>query len=117
MRRILLVEDDPDVRLLLGHVLLAEGYKVDTAAVFADANRLVNTRFYDLVVADVQLPDGSGLAIADEAQGRGMETLVITGAALQHPNEGLQRHEYIMKPVRPDELLRVINRRLGAMLA
>ena len=38
MKRILLVEDDPELRLLLEHVLLGAGYEVDTAATVAAAN-------------------------------------------------------------------------------
>ena len=104
---------DPEVRLLLEHVLLSEGYEVDTAATFVDADRFVRTRFYDLVVTDAKLPDGNGIAIADKAEARGMGTLVTTGDALRLPMGELQRHDYLMKPVRPSELLSVINWHFG----
>jgi DNA-binding response OmpR family regulator len=113
MRGLLLVEGDPEVRQLLEHVLLSGGYKVDTAATFVDAERFVDSRLYDLVVTDAKLPDGSGIAIADKAEARGMGTLVITDDALRLPTGELERHDYVMKPVRPSELPRVINWHFG----
>jgi CheY-like chemotaxis protein len=61
-----------------------------------------------LVLTDVKLPDGNGMAIADRARDRGIEVVVITGFALQIPAEQLQRHHYLMKPVRAAELLGAI---------
>jgi CheY-like chemotaxis protein len=109
--RIMLVEDDPDVRPLLEHILLGAGYHVDVAATHARAVELLDAdALYDLVVTDGKLGDGSGLAIADRAKARGAKTLIITGYALQFPQEDLGRHRYIWKPVRRGELLAVVAR-------
>jgi len=58
--RILLVEDDPDVRLLLEHVLLGAEYGADGAETLAQAHALLGSASYDLVIADARLPDGRG---------------------------------------------------------
>jgi CheY-like chemotaxis protein len=109
--RILLVEDDPDVRPLLEHVLLGAGHIVDVAATYAGALELLNTdTVYDLVLSDGRLGDGSGIGVADRAKARGAKTLIITGYALQFPQEDLARHPYIWKPVRGTELLAVVAR-------
>jgi DNA-binding response OmpR family regulator len=79
MRRILLVEDDSDVRMLLQHVLLDAGYEVDCAESFAAARARLARRAYDLVLTDGKLGDGSGIELADDAAGRGMKALVVTG--------------------------------------
>ncbi len=113
MADILLLEDDPDVGPYLEHVLLDQGYRVYFAATVAEAQSLLHRRTYDLVVTDGRLPDGNGLTIADAAKDRGIKTLVVTGFALQLPREQLQRHEYLMKPVRAAELLGVVKLALG----
>lgn len=113
MARILLVEDDPDVRLLLEHVLLGAEYGADGAETLAQARALLGSASYDLVIADARLPDGSGIEIADAAKAMGMKTLVITGYALQHGGDELRRHEYLLKPVRPAELLLTLRRLIG----
>lgn len=113
LSRILLVEDEPQVCTLMEHVLLSAEYAVDVAASFVVAQSLLDTRAYDLVLTDGMLPDGDGLKIAQTASERGIKALVITGYALRLPKEELHRHEYLMKPIRPGELLRAVKRHLG----
>jgi DNA-binding response OmpR family regulator len=113
MHRILLVEDDPDVGPLLEHMLLSGGYKVSKVSTVAAAQALLDDRAHDLILADVNLPDGSGIAVADKATALGMKTVVITGYALQVSSGELKRHEYLMKLVRAAELLATIGRILG----
>jgi CheY-like chemotaxis protein len=105
---ILLVEDDPLVRPVMLHTLLAAGYRVDAAANAADARERLGSRSYDLVVTDGRLPDGSGLSIADEAKERGAKALVVTGHALRFVNADLGRHDYLLKPLRPAELISAV---------
>ena len=111
--RILLVEDDPDVGPLLEHALLHAGFRVHLVSGAVEAQTLLEERDYDLVLTDVMLPDGSGLNIADTANQRGIKSLVITGYAFQFPKERLAQHEVLLKPIRPNELVQAIERRLG----
>jgi two-component system, cell cycle response regulator CpdR len=112
-KRILLVEDDPNVGPLLQHVLLSAGYSVDVAATALQASWLVEMNSYDLVVADAVLPDGNGVLIADKAKALNMKAVIITGYALHIPREELGRHDYILKPVRPQEVLAAVAAYLG----
>jgi two-component system response regulator HydG len=112
MTRILLVEDEPELRLLLEHVLLGAGYEVDTAATVAAANALLDDAKYDLVLADGRLEDGTGMMVAERAIEAGSKALIITGYAFDLPREELGRYEYLLKPVRPSELLREVARAL-----
>jgi CheY-like chemotaxis protein len=114
MARILLVEDDPNVLLLLEHVLHGEGHQIDCADAVGNALRYLARRNYDLVVADGKLPDGTGMMVGDEAAAKGTKTLIITGYAFQLPREDLIRFEYLLKPVRPAELLKAIERALDS---
>jgi response regulator RpfG family c-di-GMP phosphodiesterase len=50
MARILLVEDEVDVRLIMEHVLFDAGHKVDTTGTMTGACELIRSRSYDLVV-------------------------------------------------------------------
>ena len=107
--RILVVEDDPDVGILLEHVLAAAGYRVDRASTALESRELIASNDYDLVLADGVLPDGTGVELADQARARGMKTLIITGYALQLSQLGvLGHHDYVLKPIRPDALIRIV---------
>jgi DNA-binding response OmpR family regulator len=111
--RILLVEDDVDVGPLLEHALLQAGFKVHWVSTAGEAQALLDERNYDLVLTDVMLPDGNGLDIADAATARRLKCLVITGYAFQFPKERLARHDVLLKPIRPSELVGAIERRLA----
>src|SRR4029077_6087638 len=63
--RILLVEDDPNVLMLLEHVLRGADHDVDLAATVRQARSYLGKHRYDLVVADGKLPDGTGMAVGD----------------------------------------------------
>ena len=110
MNRILLVEDEADVRLLLEHVLLSAGYRVDSTATVEAACALLDTRTYDLVVADGRLEDGTGMMVAEKAAESGTKTLIITGYAFDLPRDQLGRYDFLLKPVRPQELLEAVER-------
>ena len=106
---ILVVEDDPDVGILLEHVLAAAGYRVDRASTALESRELIASNDYDLVLADGVLPDGTGVELADQARARGMKTLIITGYALQLSQLGvLGRHDYVLKPIRPEALISIV---------
>ena len=111
--RILLVEDDPDVGPLLEHALLHAGFRVHWVSGAVEAQALLSERAYDLVLTDVMLPDGNGLDIADAAKAMGVKSLVITGYAFNFPKERLAQHDVLLKPIRPNELVGAIERRLA----
>ena len=67
MARILVVDDDEGIRTLLGDVLSVANHQVDTAATVKTARALLELNFYNLLLADLMLPDGSGIQVAEEA--------------------------------------------------
>jgi two-component system, NtrC family, response regulator HydG len=111
--RILVVEDDADLRLLLVHALVDARYRVDGVADVLEAERALARTRYDLVVADGRLPDGTGMDIADTAKARGIATLIVTGYAFHPAMAGLAQYDFLLKPVRPAELLGAIERLLA----
>lgn len=110
MNRILLVEDDPDVRLLMEGVLLDADYEVDATDTVRGGCALLSSRSYDLLLADGRLPDGTGLMVAEKAHDIGVKVLVVTGYSFELPREHISRYEVLAKPVRPSELLKAIER-------
>jgi DNA-binding response OmpR family regulator len=113
MTRILLVEDDPDVRPLLEHILLSGGFAVTAVESVSGAISLISSQPYDLVITDVNLPDGSGLGVADRAAEAGVKSLVVTGHGLSLAPGSLAAYDYLLKPLRVDELLTAIRRCLA----
>lgn len=110
MKRILLVEDDPELRLLLEHVLLGADYAVDVAGSVREAEALLDGEGYNLVLADGRLEDGTGMAVADQASQSGVKALIITGHAFEFGKDLLGRYDFLLKPVRPAELLAAVER-------
>ena len=113
MARILLVEDDLDVRPLLEHILKTEArYDVVAVESMANALALLDQQPFDLVITDVNLPDGSGLKVADKARARGVRALIFTGHGLGLEPGALAHYDYLLKPLHADEFLEAVRRRV-----
>src|SRR4051794_19025148 len=91
MPRILLVDDDDDVRTLLEHVLIAERYEVDAAGTVEAARAFLDRNYYHLLLAE--LPDGTGMQIAEEAARRGTPAIILTANAFRYPKAALARFD------------------------
>jgi DNA-binding NtrC family response regulator len=119
MSRILLVEDDAEVRLLVEHVLLDADYDVECSETFKAAAALLAYRDYDLLIADGRLRDGTGMRLADTASGRGIPALIMTGYAfvLQEAGVDLAQYDVLLKPISPEELLATVAKTLAAARA
>jgi DNA-binding response OmpR family regulator len=77
--RILVVEDNDDLRLLVTLTLDDAGYVVDGAIATEDAIRMLDTRSYDLILTDYSLPGESGLHVLSAAASRGIPAVMVTG--------------------------------------
>src|SRR5690242_20254433 len=80
MRRILLVEDDPRVRSAVRE-LLAEHHRyalVGEAATVADAHAHLRSETPDVLLLDLQLPDGSGLEVLGGAMASSCVAVILT---------------------------------------
>jgi DNA-binding NtrC family response regulator len=112
-KRILVVEDEEPVRVLVHHVLLSAGFTVDSVSTMASALAHLDAHDYHLVLTDDRLPDGRGVRIAEIAKEKGMDAVVLTGYMLQSAAADLDAHEHLMKPVRPDELVEAVDRHMA----
>jgi two-component system response regulator HydG len=113
MSRILLVEDDVDVRLVIEHVLIDAGNQVHPTGTMAAARELLNRHPYELVIADGKLPDGTGMDIADLAAQKGTKALIVTGYAFTLPADTIGRYEILLKPLRPIEIVAAVEQALN----
>src|SRR5690606_18468735 len=107
---ILVVDDDPEIRKLLGRYMDGQGFRVSLAADRREFETRMATGRIDLVVLDVMLPDGSGLDICRELRGRRPEVPVILLTALKEDVDriiGLEigADDYLGKPFNPRELV------------
>lgn len=116
MARILLVEDDGALRGALRELFEREGYEV-AAAADAAAARSAMAAGADLVVLDVGLPDGDGVALCRAWRAAGVETPVLFLTARDDEIDVVRAldaggGDYVTKPFRMQELLSRIRAQL-----
>jgi len=102
--RILVVDDEPDLRTLYELTLLREGHRVDTADNLQQAHELLDAHQFDVMITDMRLPDGLGMSLLHhiKAQGRDERSIVITAyGSAQNAVEALKAgaFDYLTKPV------------------
>jgi len=115
--RILIVDDDENIRKILSLILRQTGYLVDTAASGEEAIAKSDANFYNLALIDVRLPDIEGtklLTLMKETTPRMMK-VILTGFpllenALQAINRGVDG--YLAKPVNTSQLLKTVSQLL-----
>jgi two-component system response regulator HydG len=116
--QILLVEDDDDLRDLMQTFLRYNGYSITEACDCHTALDLLQRQNFDLVLLDINLPDGKGFRVAEVIRENHLtcKVIVVTGTAgienaLQGAAFGV--HDYISKPFKPQFLLRSIEHALS----
>ncbi|KQQ87441.1 sigma-54 dependent transcriptional regulator [Massilia sp. Leaf139] len=106
--RILVVDDEADLRELLEITLLKMGLDVDCAATLREARRQVADNSYDLVLTDMRLPDGLGLELVREVSGSSKTPIAVITAFGSAENAVVAlkagAFDYVSKPVVLDEL-------------
>jgi DNA-binding NtrC family response regulator len=116
---ILIVDDQEGILETLSAILEEKGYRTDTAKTGREAIEKSKTNFYNVALLDIKLPDieGTKLLTKIEETSPRMVKIMITGyASLENAMEALNlgADAYIMKPLDPENLLKVINEKLKA---
>lgn len=117
MFKILIAEDDNELRQLFSHVLIRNGYSVTGVDNGERALAAMDTSYYDLIISDIMMPvmDGYELVKTIRAAGNNTPVLMITARdAFDDMREGFisGTDDYMVKPVNVNELLL----RVGALL-
>ena len=109
---VLLVEDHADTRSVLGVLLNRCGCQTVTAKNLKDARSRLKDMPFDILISDLNLPDGDGLHLVQEAkQGRKLKAIAITGRASdEERDQGLKAgfDYYLTKPIDYQELKNAI---------
>ena len=116
--RLLVVDDEPDLRTLYELTLMREGYHVDSAGTVDEAWRILLDEPYDLLITDMRLPDGTGLDLLArlESAGRPEKAIVITAyGSPENAVEALKSgaYDYLTKPVDLRQFRAVVGSALG----
>jgi len=115
--KILIVEDDENIRKTMSNILQQKGYKTDTAKSGKEAEQKAKTNFYNLALLDIKLPDMEGtqlLAKLHENTPKMVKIMVTGYPSLENAMEALNQgaDAYVTKPVKPAKLLALIKEKL-----
>ena len=110
--KILVIEDEPDIRRNLEYNITREGYNVLTAASLSEAEHIVNKQSISLILLDLMLPDGSGLELCKKLKANS-ETEAIPIIILTAKDDEVDRvvgfelgaDDYVTKPFSVRELI------------
>ena len=108
--RLIVVDDDPDIRDLIVQQLRQEHYEVVAAGSLGELYQALSVHAADLIVLDLNLPDGDGLSLCRELRAEGNDVPIIMVSARGSAVDrvlGLElgADDYLTKPFEPRELL------------
>ena len=109
--RILFVEDNVNTARAMKVMLELKGFAVTVAGTVAEAATALETGSNDLIISDLNLPDGSGIEVIKNAVG--IPSIALSGSISSSDREASIAggfHEYITKPFDLQELLAVIKK-------
>jgi len=109
MYRVLVVDDEPEIRHIIRVLLEAEGYRIAEAATASRAAVAARTEKPDLVLLDLGLPDGDGLAVLRSIRSWSPVPLVVLSARTMEEQKIVAldagADDYVTKPFSAPELL------------
>jgi two-component system KDP operon response regulator KdpE len=109
MYRVLVVDDEPEIRNIIRVLLEAEGYRIAEAATASRAAVAARTEKPDLVLLDLGLPDGDGLAVLRNIRAWSPVPLVVLSARTMEEQKiaalDAGADDYVTKPFSAPELL------------
>lgn len=116
--RILLVDDDEAVLYTLSAVLQSSGFEVSAAANVSEALALVGSQTFDALLTDLHMPrPGDGLTVVSAMRHTNPKAVTLICSAFPEMQQATtailqQADEILVKPLRPDHLVKIIQERL-----
>jgi len=109
-KRLLIIDDEENMRHMLSSLLNKSGYRVDTASDGADALEKVDQTLYDFILCDLKMPNMSGMEFFETARDKLWATTVIMMSAYGNIDTAVEAmkkgaYDFISKPFKPDEVL------------
>ncbi|MDP9290722.1 MAG: response regulator [Thermoproteota archaeon] len=115
-RRILVVDDEPDINRSLREVLEQNGFKVDSYEDPLMALENFRTRYYDLVILDIKMPEMNGFSFYREIKklDKNLKICFLTAGEMYYGIysdifSSLPANYFIRKPIGNEELIRMID--------
>jgi len=114
-KRILVVDDEENLRHLLSLLLKKQGYAAESAADGAEALEKLAAGSFDFVLSDILMPKMDGRAMLEEIIARKIETTVIMMSAYGNLDTAIEcmklgAYDYISKPFKNDEIVLVLKK-------
>ena len=113
MKKILLVEDNETIIMGLKYSLEQENFNVEVSKTVIDAKKIIENKYFDLVLLDISLPDGNGFEICEYIKQNNDMPVIFLTARDEETNVvmglDLGADDYIIKPFRIRELVSRIN--------
>lgn len=110
MKRVLVVDDEENIRLVLRTLLKRQGYQVESAESGEAAVALLESFGPDVVLTDVRMPKMGGLDLLATLKAKGHSATVIVMSAYGNVDQAIDAmkagaYDYIQKPFKPDEVV------------
>jgi putative nucleotidyltransferase with HDIG domain len=115
--RILAVDDEPHVRSMIGATLERQGFDVQLAASGREAMEILERGAFDLVLTDIVMQDGNGIALLDRIHGQQPQLPVVMVTAIHDISvaiDSMRRgaYDYLLKPFEREHLVSTVKRAL-----
>ncbi len=115
MKKILIIDDDTNIQIVLANLLKSKKYEPSVASSAKEAIEEIKNNFYDLVLLDIFLPDKDGLSLLKEIKNFDEELQVIILTAygdVKNVVEAMRlgAFDYLTKPVSNEEIILAIER-------
>jgi len=116
MPHVLIVDDEPDVRSTLAEMVEEFGFTAAQAGSLREATIQLQRQRPDVVLMDIRLPEGNGMALCDSLDLKGAEVVFVTGyASMETAIEALRygAFDYLVKPVSLQQIGKLLGRVKG----
>ncbi|MEZ4294830.1 MAG: sigma-54 dependent transcriptional regulator [Polyangiaceae bacterium] len=115
MRRVLVVDDEENLRVLVRTILRREGFEVEVASGGEQALALVETFGPDVILTDVRMPRMGGLDLLTTLKAKGNDAVVVVMSAYGNVDLAIEAmkagaYDYLQKPFKPEELVLVLRK-------
>jgi two-component system response regulator AtoC len=114
-KRVLVIDDEENLRHYLQLVLGEAGYQVETASDGAEALEKMQHHTWDIVLCDIRMPKMDGMAFLKEAKAKGLEGTIIMMSAYGTVDTAVKAmkigaYDYVSKPFNADEIILTIKK-------
>jgi DNA-binding NtrC family response regulator len=118
-KKILVVDDEPDITSLFRKVLMRKEFRVDVYNDPADSLKNFKPHFYDLIILDIVMPDMDGFKLYDQLRKVDPDIKILFLTASEKHRDalskgGYSKHLFLFKPTSNQKLVKEVNQRLSA---